>query len=165
MEACNENTLDCLNESTRFVIHTYQRSFSRIERTCRQCWNDVMRTGWNDLIPVYFVGSTVYDESARHPLLLVINQQRYLITVMQLPAAVATVVKGKVPANRYSSSTMKKYDLINPEEVGRRFNLSSDEGRSVGLAIAVEQNTQPTNPSLRVTWNVGPFGKPVAKRG
>ena len=75
MEACNENTLECLNESARFVIHTYQRSFSRIERKCCQCWNDVMRTGWNDLIPVYFVGSTVYDESARHPLLLVATKK------------------------------------------------------------------------------------------
>lgn len=165
MEGRDEITLDFRNESARFVIHTYQRAYSWIERKCRQFWNDIMRTGGNDLISAYFVDSTVYAERVHHPLLLVINQQRYLITVMQFPAAVATVVKGKVPADRYSSSTMQEYDLINPGDVGCRFNLSSDDGRSAGLAIAVEQNTQPTNPSLRLTWNVGSFGKPVAKRG
>ena len=75
MEARDEKTLESLNESARFVIHTYQRSISWIERKCRQYSNDIMRTGWNDLISVYFVGSTVFDESARHQLLLVATKK------------------------------------------------------------------------------------------
>ena len=165
MGAHDEQNLDSLSESRRLVIHTYQRIYRWMERTRRQFWNQMMRTGGNDVFSVYFVGSTVYVESAHHPLFLAINQQQFLITVMQLPAAVAMVVKGKVPANRYSSSTMRKYDLINLGHVGIRFSPFSDEAVQRDFLSRVEPKTRPTSLSTRLARNVGFSGKEMAKRG
>ena len=131
MEARYEKTLESLNESTRFVIHTYERAYDWTERKCCQSWNDVMRMGGNNLISVHFVGPTAYAERSQMALLLALNQQQCLITVMQFPAAVAIVAKGTVLANRYSSSKMFNWILLNPfENVGCRFNPSSDEAWS-----------------------------------
>lgn len=165
MEARDEKTLEPLNESARFVIRSFQGTYSWIERECRQFWNDVMRPCGNDLMSVYFVGSIAYSESAHHLLLLVINQQQCSITAMRFPA-VATAVKKHIPANPYFSSTMYKYFLTKPcGNVGCRFNPSSGEAGQQDLLSLVNQTMQPRNPSVCPTRNVGFFGRQIVKGG
>jgi len=59
MKASEAKVLDFMNKSHQFVIPIYQRTYSWTEKECRQLWEDIVRTGADDNIPVHFVGSIV----------------------------------------------------------------------------------------------------------
>ena len=82
MKAAAAKLLPFLKKSDQFVIPIYQRTYSWTEKECRQLWDDIVRTGGNDAIPVHFVGSIVYIEKGllqvmdQPPLLVIDGQQR-----------------------------------------------------------------------------------------
>ena len=87
MKATETKFVEFLKKSPQFVIPIYQRTYSWMERECRQLWNDILRTGSNDAIKAHFVGSIVYIEESPYQVssqseLLVIDGQQRLTTVM-----------------------------------------------------------------------------------
>src|ERR1051325_164917 len=107
MKATEAKLLDLLKKSPQFVIPIYQRTYSWTERECRQLWNDIVRSGSNEKIPVHFVGSIVYIESGlsqvthQSPLMVIDGQQR-LTTVSLLLAALADAVSDGEPFDGFS---------------------------------------------------------------
>src|SRR5438093_3583698 len=97
MRATEAKLLDLLKKAPQFVIPIYQRTYSWTEKECRQLWDDIVRCGRNNLIPVHFIGSIVYVESGlsqvthQAPLLVIDGQQR-LTTVSLLLMALAEAV-------------------------------------------------------------------------
>ena len=107
MKATEAKLLDFLKKSPQFVIPIYQRTYSWTEKECRQLWEDVVRCGRNDHIPVHFIGSIVYVESGlsqvthQAPLLVIDGQQR-LTTVSLLLTALAEAVGETEPFEGFS---------------------------------------------------------------
>ena len=58
MKATEAKLLDFLKKAPQFVIPIYQRTYSWTEKECKQLWDDVIRCGSNDHIPVHFIGQT-----------------------------------------------------------------------------------------------------------
>ncbi len=165
MKATEAKLLDFLKKSPQFVIPIYQRTYSWTEKECRQLWDDVIRCGRNDRIPVHFIGSIVYVESGlsqvtyQVPLLVIDGQQR-LTTVSLLLAALAEAVEDTEPFDGFSRRKIRNYYLLNPEEEGERhFKLLLSQTDKETLTALVGGHTQPANHSLRVAENHASFQK------
>jgi uncharacterized protein with ParB-like and HNH nuclease domain/predicted transport protein len=165
MKATEAKLLDFLKKSPQFVIPIYQRTYSWTEKECRQLWEDVVRCGRNDHIPVHFIGSIVYVESGlsqvthQAPLLVIDGQQR-LTTVSLLLTALAEAVGETEPFEGFSQRKIRNYFLLNPEEIGERhFKLLLSQTDKDTLAALVGKHPQPDNHSLRVSENYAAFQK------
>ena len=106
MKATEAKLLDFLSKSPQFVIPVYQRTYSWIERECRQLWDDIIRTGTDDQIAAHFVGSIVYIEkglyqvTSQSPLLVIDGQQR-ITTVMLILEALARHLGDREPVEGF----------------------------------------------------------------
>jgi len=165
MKATEAKLLDFLKKSPQFVIPIYQRTYSWTEKECRQLWDDIVRCGKNDRIPVHFIGSIVYVESGlsqvthQAPLLVIDGQQR-LTTVSLLLTALAEAVGEAEPFDGFSQRKIRNYYLLNPEETGERhFKLLLSQTDKASLTALVASNPQPENHSLRVDGNYNAFRK------
>lgn len=163
MKATEAKLLDFLKKSPQFVIPIYQRTYSWTEKECRQLWEDIVRCGKNDRIPVHFIGSIVYVESGlsqvthQAPLLVIDGQQR-LTTVSLLLTALAEAVGESEPFDGFSQRKIRNYYLLNPEESGERhFKLLLSQTDKTTLTALVGNNPQPENHSLRVDGNYTAF--------
>lgn len=163
MKATEAKLLDFLKKSPQFVIPIYQRTYSWTEKECRQLWEDIVRCGKNDRIPVHFIGSIVYVESGlsqvthQAPLLVIDGQQR-LTTVSLLLTALAEAVGEAEPFDGFSQRKIRNYYLLNPEESGERhFKLLLSQTDKITLTALVGNNPQPENHSLRVDGNYTAF--------
>ncbi len=163
MKATEAKLLDFLKKSPQFVIPIYQRTYSWTEKECRQLWEDIVRCGKNDRIPVHFIGSIVYVESGlsqvthQAPLLVIDGQQR-LTTVSLLLTALAEAVGEAEPFDGFSQRKIRNYYLLNPEESGERhFKLLLSQTDKTTLTALVGNNPQPENHSLRVDGNYTAF--------
>ena len=125
MKATEAGLLAFLKKSPQFVIPIYQRTYSWIDKECRQLWDDILRAGSHDEISVHFVGSIVYIEaglsqvSHQAPMLVIDGQQR-LTTVTLLLAALANALGESEPVDGFSARKLRNYYLLNPEETGER---------------------------------------------
>src|SRR5438876_9036756 len=125
MKATEARLLDFLKKSPQFVIPIYQRTYSWTEKECRQLWDDIVRTGGNDVISVHFVGSIVYIETGlsqvthQAPLLVIDGQQR-LTTITLLIEALARALGDTEPVDGFTRRRLRNYYLLNPEETGER---------------------------------------------
>ena len=165
MRASEAKLLDFLKKSPQFVIPIYQRTYSWTEKECRQLWDDIVRCGKNDLIPVHFIGSIVYVESGlsqvthQSPLLVIDGQQR-LTTVSLLLIALVEAVRETEPFEGFSQRKIRDYYLLNPEETGERhFKLLLSQTDKATLTSLVDRHPQPEKHSLRVTENYIAFQK------
>lgn len=165
MKATEAKLLDFLKKSPQFVIPIYQRTYSWTEKECRQLWDDVVRCGRNDRIPVHFIGSIVYVESGlsqvthQAPLLVIDGQQR-LTTVSLLLTALAEAVGETEPYEGFSQRKIRNYFLLNPEEIGERhFKLLLSQTDKDTLTTLVSEHSKPENHSLRVSENHAAFQK------
>lgn len=165
MKVTEAKLLDFLKKSPQFVIPIYQRTYSWTEKECRQLWEDVVRCGRNDHIPVHFIGSIVYVESGlsqvthQAPLLVIDGQQR-LTTVSLLLTALAEAVGETEPFEGFSQRKIRNYFLLNPEEIGERhFKLLLSQTDKDTLTALVGKHPQPDNHSLRVSENYAAFQK------
>ena len=159
MKATEAKLLDFLKKSPQFVIPIYQRTYSWTERECRQLWDDILRTGKDDLTLVHFIGSIVYIDKADsnittwEPLLVIDGQQR-LTTVTLLIAALAIAICDKVPMDGFSAEMLRGYYLLNPLEKGeRQYKLILSQTDKTSLTAIVSNEEQPKDYSLRIAQN------------
>jgi len=171
MKATEANLLDFLKKSPQFIIPIYQRTYSWNERECRQLWEDILRTGRNDEISAHFVGSIVYIEKGLYQVssqssLLVIDGQQRLTTVTLILEALARQLGDSEPLSGFSAKKLRSYYLLNPLEEGElRFKLLLTQTDKNSLLALVQQKTQPTEHSLRITENFTYFEKQVNRLG
>jgi uncharacterized protein with ParB-like and HNH nuclease domain/predicted transport protein len=171
MKATEAKLLDFLKKAPQFVIPIYQRTYSWTDTECRQLWDDIVRSGADDRIPVHFVGSIVYieekdDNIAYWQPLLVIDGQQRLTTVSLLLAALAKAVAEGEPVDGFSRRKIKHYYLLNQEESGeRQFKLLLSQTDKASLTAIVGNLEHPTKQSLRVTQNFALFEELIAACG
>ena len=171
MKATEAKFIEFLKKSHQFVIPIYQRTYSWTERECRQLWDDILRTGNNDAIAAHFVGSIVYIEQGIYqvispPALLVIDGQQRLTTVMLILEALARRVGDGEPVDGFSAKKIRNYYLLNPLEDGERgFKLLLTQTDKPSLLALMQQQSQPAEPSLRITENFTFFEERVRSVG
>ena len=168
MKATEAKLLEFLKKSPQFVIPIYQRTYSWMEKECRQLWDDILRTGKNDKISAHFVGSIVYIEkglyqvSSQSPMLVIDGQQR-LTTLTLLLSSLARALDNleeseREPLDGFSPRKLRNYYLLNPEEEGeRRYKLVLSQTDKDSLLAIVNGAEQPKECSLRVTENSALF--------
>ena len=159
MKASEVKFLDFLGKSSQFVIPVYQRTYSWTIQECKQLWNDLLRSGADDSIPVHFIGSVVYIQdglsqiSHRAPLQVIDGQQR-LATILLLLTALAEALKNQEPINGFSAGKINKRYLIDEEEQGEdRYKLLLSENDRKTLTNIMEGQQLPTEYSLRIKQN------------
>jgi uncharacterized protein with ParB-like and HNH nuclease domain/predicted transport protein len=164
MKANEAGLLDLIQTSPQFIIPIYQRVYSWTERECQQLWEDILRTGNDELVHAHFVGSIVYISQGsgsltrRAPQLVIDGQQR-LTTVMLLVAALAEALEKlpeeeQEPLDGFSPIKLREYYLLNPREEGEKYYklLLSQTDRASLMAI-VDGGEQPKEHSVRVVEN------------
>ena len=163
MKATEAKLLEFLRKSPQFVIPIYQRTYSWTESECRQLWEDILRCGKDEQIPVHFVGSIVYVESGlsqvshQAPLLVIDGQQR-LTTVTLLLAALAESIGDEEPFDGFTARKIRNYFLLNAEESGERYyKLLLSQVDKSSLTAIVGQKVMPQEKSLRVAENYNLF--------
>lgn len=151
--------LDFLKKSPQFVIPIYQRTYSWNEKECRQLWEDIMRTGRNEAVTAYFVGSIVYVEkglysvSSQSPLLVIDGQQR-LTTVTLLIEALARILGDGEPLEGFSAKKLRNYYLLNQLEDGeRKYKLLLSQTDKASLIALLDQQVRPRDHSIHVATN------------
>ena len=171
MKATEVKFLDFLKKSPQFVIPIYQRTYSWTESECRQLWDDILRTGRDEDIAAHFVGSIVYIEEGLYQVssqsvLLVIDGQQRLTTVMLILEALAKRVGNGEPVDGFSAEKLRSYYLLNPLEEGERgFKLLLTQTDKQSLLALMQQKPQPAEPSLRIMENFDFFEKRVQAVG
>lgn len=171
MKATEAKLLEFIKKSPQFAIPIYQRTYSWMERECRQLWEDILRTGRNEKIPAHFIGSIVYIEkglyqvSSQEPLLVIDGQQR-LTTVSLLLEVLARHLGGKEPVDGFSAKKLRSYYLLNPlEDKERRYKLLLSQTDKSSLLALVEQHDLPKEYSIRIKENFEFFENGVASLG
>lgn len=160
MQATEASFLEFLANSPQFVIPIYQRTYSWMERECRQLWDDILRTGSKDAISAHFVGSIVYIKQSiydgvtkRSPLLVIDGQQR-LTTVSLLLEVLARHLGKTEPVEGFSAKKLRNYYLLNPLEDGERgFKLLLTQTDKTSLMAVVQQKPWPREHSIRLKAN------------
>ncbi len=165
MKATETKLLTFLMNSPQFIIPIYQRTYSWTEKECRQLWDDILRAGREQSIPVHFIGSVVYIEqglsavTSRSPLLVIDGQQR-LTTVTLLLAALADILKGRDSVGEFNEGKTRNYYLVNAEEVGdAHYKLLLSQTDRNTLTAIVGKREGPDEPSLRIKENYENFKK------
>ncbi len=165
MIANSAKLLDFLRRSPQFVIPIYQRSYSWTEKECGQLWDDIIRCGNDDHIPMHFIGSIVYIESGlsqvthQSPLLVIDGQQR-LTSISLLLTALAEAINDdeEPPFDGFSKSKIRNYFLLNPEEKDdRHFKLLLSQTDKETLIALVGNRPIPENVSIRIKNNYETF--------
>lgn len=169
MKATEARLIEFLKRSPQFVIPIYQRTYSWGERECRQLWDDIMRTGRNDIVSAHFVGSIVYVEkglysvSSQSPLLVIDGQQR-LTTITLLIEALARSLGESEPLEGFSAKKLRNYYLLNPLEDGeRKYKLLLSQTDKDSLIALLEQRARPKDYSLRIEANFDFFKRWVGE--
>lgn len=174
MKATEAKFLDFIKKSPQFVIPIYQRTYSWTERECRQLWDDIVRTGGNEVITAHFIGSIVYIEkglyqiTSQSPLLVIDGQQR-LATLSLLIAALAKELENfsddrQEQVEGFSPRKLRNYYLINPEEESERhYKLILSQTDKNSLIAMVTGNTLPKEHSRRIIENYKLFEKWIAE--
>ena len=174
MKATEAKFLSFIKKSPQFVIPIYQRTYSWTERECRQLWDDIVRTGKNDVITAHFIGSIVYIEKGLYQVtdqspLLVIDGQQRLTTMSLLIAALANALEnaGDIkyePVEGFSPRKLRHYYLINPEEEDERhYKLILSQTDKDSLIAKVIGKLLPKDYSRRIVANYKFFEKWIAE--
>ena len=156
MEARPVQLLNFLKSAEQFVVPIYQRTYSWRTGEWQDLWNDVIRSGKDDLISAHFTGSLVYIQSGlqlvtqNSPLLVIDGQQR-LTTMTILLEALARAVGDEEPVHGFSSEKIRQYFLLNHLEEGdRRFKLLLTDTDRDSLLALLRGWDWPVNSSLLV---------------
>jgi len=160
MKATEASLLEFIKRSNQFSIPVYQRTYSWTEKECRQLWEDVLRSGSDEQVPVHFMGSIVYIQSGQFavmdaPPLLVIDGQQRLTSVTLLLLALEEAVGNDEPASGFSREKIRDYYLINRLEKGNKnFKLLLSQTDRDTLVSIIAGRVKPANHSIRVTENL-----------
>jgi uncharacterized protein with ParB-like and HNH nuclease domain/predicted transport protein len=169
MKATEAKLLSLLQKSPQFIIPIYQRTYSWTEKQCQQLWEDIIRAGSRDDIPIHFVGSIVYVEqglsqvSHQAPLLVIDGQQR-LTTVTLLIEALAQALGEDEPVEGFSAAKLRHYYLSNPLEKGDRyFKLLLSQTDDETLRAVIKSSELPRESSVRISENFSFFQELLAE--
>jgi len=174
MKATEAKFLSFIKKSPQFVIPIYQRTYSWTERECRQLWDDIVRSGKNDVITAHFIGSIVYIEKGLYQVtdqspILVIDGQQRLTTMSLLIAALAIALENVSdvkyePVEGFSPRKLRHYYLINPEEEDERhYKLILSQTDKDSLIAKVTGKSLPKDYSRRIIENYKFFEKWIAE--
>ena len=159
MRADATKFLNFLHKANQFVIPIYQRNYSWDEKQCQQLWEDILRVGSNESIPLHFVGSIVYVHSSQSTVavsapLLVIDGQQRLTTLTILLEALARALGENEPLDGFSEKKIRNKYLSNPDENDERLYklLLSDTDKDSLMAL-IRGADLPKNHSLRIKEN------------
>jgi uncharacterized protein with ParB-like and HNH nuclease domain/predicted transport protein len=159
MRADATKFLNFLHKANQFVIPIYQRNYSWDEKQCQQLWEDILRVGSNESIPLHFVGSIVYVHSSQSTVavsapLLVIDGQQRLTTLTILLEALARALGENEPLDGFSEKKIRNKYLSNPDENDERLYklLLSDTDKDSLMAL-IRGSELPKNHSLRIKEN------------
>ena len=154
---------------TQFEIPIYQRTYSWRLRECEQLWNDVLRSGRDDLVDAHFMGSVVYIQSGLYQVsdnksLLVIDGQQRLTTLTLLLEALARVLGEAEPVDGFSSSKIRNRYLMDPDESGdKRFKLLLTDTDRASLLSVVQQWDWPHDHSVLLKQSFDYFTEQIDK--
>ena len=174
MKATEAKFLSFIKKSPQFVIPIYQRTYSWTERECRQLWDDIVRSGKNDVVTAHFIGSIVYIEKGLYQVtdqspILVIDGQQRLTTMSLLIAALANALENVSdvkyePVEGFSPRKLRHYYLINPEEEDERhYKLILSQTDKDSLIAKVTGKSLPKDYSRRIIENYKYFEKWIAE--
>lgn len=159
MIATQAKFLEFLDKAKHFVIPIYQRSYSWTEKECGQLFDDILRTGLNDQVNAYFVGSIVYVEkglyavTGKSPLLVIDGQQR-LTTVMLLIEALSRQLGENELLDGFSAKKLRNYYLINSLETGEdKYKLILSQTDKTSLISILDNYDLPKDYSVRIKEN------------
>ena len=168
MKASATPFLPFLHKATQFVVPIYQRNYSWDEKQCQQLWEDILRVGTNDAIPLHFIGSIVYVQGGHASIsigapLLVIDGQQRLTTLTILLEALARFTDKNEPLDGFSAKKIKHKYLTNPLEDDDRFYklLLSDTDKET-LKALVRNGELPKEFSIRIKENFEFFSDAIA---
>ena len=159
MRADATKFLNFLHKANQFVIPIYQRNYSWDEKQCQQLWEDILRVGSNESIPLHFVGSIVYVHSSQSTVavsapLLVIDGQQRLTTLTILLEALARTLGENEPLDGFSEKKIRNKYLSNPDENdGRHYKLLLSDTDKDSLMALIRGADLPKNHSLRIKEN------------
>jgi uncharacterized protein with ParB-like and HNH nuclease domain/predicted transport protein len=159
MRADATKFLNFLHKANQFVIPIYQRNYSWDEKQCQQLWEDILRVGSNESIPLHFVGSIVYVHSSQSTVavsapLLVIDGQQRLTTLTILLEALARALGENEPLDGFSEKKIRNKYLSNPDENDERhYKLLLSDTDKDSLMALIRGADLPKNHSLRIKEN------------
>lgn len=169
MIATQAKFLEFLDKAKHFVIPIYQRSYSWNEKQCSQLFDDILRTGMNDKVNAYFVGSIVYVEkglyavTGKSPLLVIDGQQR-LTTVMLLIEAISRQLGTEELLDGFSAKKLRNYYLINSLEEGEdKYKLILSQTDKTSLIAILDNYDMPKDYSIRIKENFDFFMSRLAE--
>jgi uncharacterized protein with ParB-like and HNH nuclease domain/predicted transport protein len=168
MKASATPFLPFLHKANQFVIPIYQRNYSWDEKQCQQLWEDILRVGSNDAIPLHFIGSIVYVQgghasvTAGAPLLVIDGQQR-LTTLTILLEALARFTDKNEPLDGFTAKKISHKYLTNPLEEDDRFYklLLSDTDKET-LKALIKNRELPKEFSIRIKENFEFFSDAIS---
>jgi uncharacterized protein with ParB-like and HNH nuclease domain/predicted transport protein len=168
MKASATPFLPFLHKASQFVIPIYQRNYSWDEKQCQQLWEDILRVGANDAIPLHFIGSIVYVQgghasvSVGAPLLVIDGQQR-LTTLTILLEALARFNDQNEPLDGFSAKKINHKYLSNPlEEDDRYFKLLLSDTDKETLKALIINRELPKEFSIRIKENFEFFSDAIS---
>ncbi|GAA7531318.1 hypothetical protein JP0014_09330 [Helicobacter pylori] len=139
------------NQKNQLVIPIYQRLYSWEKEQCKQLWDDIIKTGGNDQIEGYFIGSiVVLDDTHSDNALLIIDGQQRLTTIMLLLTALRNHLSDEVKRKE-----IEDHYLINSDKDGdKKFRLILSESDKDTLLFLIDKDRRkPSDPSLKIVEN------------
>ena len=170
MRADATKFLNFLHKANQFVIPIYQRNYSWDEKQCQQLWEDILRVGSNESIPLHFVGSIVYVHSSQSTVavsapLLVIDGQQRLTTLTILLEALARALGDSEPLDGFSEKKIRNKYLSNPDETDERhYKLLLSDTDKDSLMALIRGADLPKNHSLRIKENFEFFTEKLSEK-
>lgn len=170
MRADATKFLNFLHKANQFVIPIYQRNYSWDEKQCQQLWEDILRVGSNESIPLHFVGSIVYVHSSQSTVavsapLLVIDGQQRLTTLTILLEALARALGENEPLDGFSEKKIRNKYLSNPDETDeRQYKLLLSDTDKDSLMALIRGAALPKNHSLRIKENFEFFTEKLSEK-
>jgi uncharacterized protein with ParB-like and HNH nuclease domain/predicted transport protein len=170
MRADATKFLNFLHKANQFVIPIYQRNYSWDEKQCQQLWEDILRVGSNETIPLHFVGSIVYVHSSQSTVavsapLLVIDGQQRLTTLTILLEALARALGENEPLDGFSEKKIRNKYLSNPDENDdRHYKLLLSDTDKDSLMALIRGAELPKNHSLRIKENFEFFTEKLSEK-
>jgi uncharacterized protein with ParB-like and HNH nuclease domain/predicted transport protein len=170
MRADATKFLNFLHKANQFVIPIYQRNYSWDEKQCQQLWEDILRVGSNETIPLHFVGSIVYVHSSQSTVavsapLLVIDGQQRLTTLTILLEALARALGENEPLDGFSEKKIRNKYLSNPDEIDERhYKLLLSDTDKDSLMALIRGADLPKNHSLRIKENFEFFTEKLSEK-
>ncbi len=162
MKADAIKLLDFIGKSQekQFVIPIYQRVYSWEKEQCKQLWDDIVKTGGNDQMNGYFIGSIVFVHdgiyTTNYNELLIIDGQQRLTTITLLFIALRNYLNDEDEfLEKFSRQKIQNRYLINSDEKGdKKFKLIlSEPDRDTLLSLIDKDRRKPSELSLKIMEN------------